>query len=216
MDWGSAVRGVLAAYVAIDAFKKAADGRRRRRRLGDAEEDDDRRAPRSKLHNVHGIDQRVSHIVKLAQKGRIDPKVVTLARQTVSKKCGRDWCVPERNQGGEVSAIFHEVRQRIRYVSDAIGVDQFSSARRSMFEMHGEDCDGYSIALSSMLGAIGYRTRLRVIRTTDSPEWNHIYNLVELPRGSNKWIPLDASVNEPPGWEAPRSQIAAKRDYEVP
>jgi hypothetical protein len=214
MDWGSAVKGVLAAYVAIDAFKKAAKSRRQRqRRLGDTEED---RGPRSKLHNVHGIDQRVSHIVRLAQKGRIDPKVVTLARQTVSKKCGTEWCVPERDQRGEVSAIFHEVRRRVRYVSDAIGVDQFSSARRSMFDMHGEDCDGYAIAISSMLGAIGYRTRLRVIRTTDSPEWNHIYNLVELPRGSDKWVPLDASVNERPGWQAPQQQIAQIRDYEVP
>jgi len=215
MDWGSAVRGVLASYVAIDAFRRAARSRRRRSRLGDSEEED-RRGPRSRFHNVHNIDQRVSHIVKLAQKGRTDPMVVQLARQTVSERCGRGWCTPERNHAAEVSAIFGEVKRRVRYVSDAWGVDQFSSARRTLFDAHAGDCDDFSVALSSMLGAIGYRTRLRVIRTTDSPEWNHIYNMVELPRGSGKWVPLDASVNEPPGWQAPRSQVADVRDYEVP
>lgn len=205
----------LSLWGAARSLKRAReDSKRRRGHFGDASSRD-RSGYRSEFHNVRTIDQRVSHIVRLAREGMTDPKVVALARQTVSKKCGSSWCVPERDYAGEVTAIFAEVRRRIRYTSDAYGVDQFASPRRALFDHHAEDCDGFSSALSAMLGAIGYRTRLRVIRTTDSPEWNHIYNLVELPRGSGRWTALDASVNEPPGWEAPKSQIAAIRDYDV-
>jgi hypothetical protein len=139
MDWGSVAKGALAAYVAFDAFKRAARSRERRR-LGDAEQNERGKGGiRSKLHNVHNIDQRVAHIVKLAQKGRTDPEIVQLARQTVSKRCGNMHCIPERAYGKEVAAVFHEVRQRVRYVRDAWGVDQFSSARR-ILEAGGGDC----------------------------------------------------------------------------
>lgn len=202
----------LYGLLTYDAARRLARSRRQRQ-LGDSESRRDG-GLRSKFHEVRTIDQRVAHIQRLAQKGKTDPVIVQLARQTVSRKCGNKHCIAERDYAGEVGAIFHEVRSRVRYVRDAWGVDQFSSARRTL-EAGAGDCDDFSIVISSMLGALGYQTRLRVIRTVDSPEWNHIYNLVEVPPGSDKWYPLDASVNEPPGWQAPRNQIAAIRDYEV-
>jgi transglutaminase-like putative cysteine protease len=214
VSWGEAAKIALYGYLAYDATRKLVRSRRERGRgrLGDSERREG--GLRSKFHEVRTIDQRVSHIQRLAHSGKTDPVIVQLARQTVSRRCGDKHCIPERDYAGEVSAIFHEVRRRVRYVRDAWGVDQFSSARRTL-EAGAGDCDDFSIIISSMLGAVGYQTRLRVIRTTDSPEWNHIYNLVEVPPGSDRWFPLDASVNEPPGWQAPRAQIAAIRDYEV-
>ena len=167
------------------------------------------------MHEVHSIDERVSYIIKLIQKGRSDPRVHELAIRTVSKRCGEDWCIAERDYAGEVKAIFAEVRKRVRYVRDEYGADTFKAAKHTL-TWAGGDCDDYSVVLGSLLQSIGYPVKLRVIRTTDSPEWNHIYVLVGVPPGPNaEWIPLDASVNKPAGWEAPRSMIAAVRDFVV-
>lgn len=79
------------------------------------------------------------------------------------------------------------------------------------------NCDDGSAVLGAALGAIGYSVRLRVIQSTDSPDWNHIYVLVGLPPGAPAdWVPLDVTVDRPPGWQPPRSQVARYRDYEVP
>lgn len=167
------------------------------------------------MHDVHSIDERVGHIIRLIQKGRSDPKVIGLARQVISKRCGEDWCIAERDYKGEVRAIFAEVRRRVRYVRDEWGADTFSAPGKTL-AWAGGDCDDYTIVLGSLLQAIGYPVKLRVIRTTDSPEWNHIYLVVGIPPGGpTQWVPLDASVNKPAGWEAPRDMIAAVRDYIV-
>lgn len=110
-------------------------------RLGDADDDErNRRGYKSRMYDVSTLDDRVAHIIGLIQRGRTDPKVVMLTRQVVSKRCGNDWCIPERDYSGEVRAIFAEVRKRVRYVRDAWGVDQFTSARRSLYQAHGGDC----------------------------------------------------------------------------
>lgn len=78
------------------------------------------------------------------------------------------------------------------------------------------NCDDQTIVLASLLQSVGYPIRLRVIRTHDSNDWNHIYLLVGLPpRDPRRWLPLDASVDQPAGWEAPASMIAERRDFTV-
>lgn len=220
MNWGALARAALYGYLGYDALRKVRDdGRRRRRGLGDGS-DHDRDEPRAHNYDAKNIDQRIKHIVGLIQRGRGDPKVKGLAISAVSQKCGRDWCIPERDYAGEVRAIFAETRRRVRYVYDAHGIDQYVAAKRTL-QWGGGDCDDYSIVLGSLLGAVGYPVRLRVIRTRDSGlprgEFNHIYALVGLPPNApRQWIPLDASVSEPAGWEAPREMIAEYKDYAVP
>lgn len=77
-------------------------------------------------------------------------------------------------------------------------------------------CDDYSIVLASMLQSVGYPVKLRVIRTKDADDWNHIYVLVGLPpRQPTEWISLDGSVEKAAGWEAPKDIIAEIRDFSV-
>lgn len=220
MNWGALARAALYGYLGYDALRKGrSDDRRRRGGLGDGR-DRDSDEPRAKNFDAKNINQRIKHIVGLIQRGRADPKVKGVAIQAVSQKCGRDWCIPERDYAGEVKAIFAETRKRVRYVYDARGIDQYVAAKRTM-QWGGGDCDDSAVVISSLLGAIGYPTRLRVIRTRDAGlppgEFNHIYVLVGLPPNApQKWVPLDASVNEPAGWEAPRDMVAEHKDYEVP
>lgn len=80
------------------------------------------------------------------------------------------------------------------------------------------NCDDYVVVLGSLLQAVGYPVRLRVVQTKDSDDWDHIYLLVRIPPMGNggRWHPLDASVDKQAGWEVPRDRIAKIRDYEVP
>lgn len=171
--------------------------------------------PKAKVHRVANIDQRVSHIVGMIKKGRQDPRVRRIAVQQVSKKCGKTWCIPERDYNGEVNALFNHVRGTVRYVRDSYTMDQFQHPMRT-FEFAGGDCDDYSITLGSLLQSIGYPVKLRVIQTTDAPDFSHIYLLVGVPpHNPRKFVPLDASVAKPAGWEAPKYMIKRVRDYEV-
>jgi len=76
------------------------------------------------------------------------------------------------------------------------------------------NCDEYSATACAALMAVGIPCRFKVIRTKDSPTWNHIY--VEAgtsKQNPTKWIALDASVAAKPGWEAPKSMVAETKIY---
>lgn len=73
-------------------------------------------------------------------------------------------------------------------------------------------CDDFVISLGSLLLAIGHPVKIRVIQTTGKSSWSHVYLLT--PRNhlqpEGQWIPVDASVNKPLGWEAPgAAEVAA-------
>ena len=73
------------------------------------------------------------------------------------------------------------------------------------------NCDDGTILLGSMLRAVGYPVRLRVIQDNASTTWSHIYLLVGTPpMGPTRWVALDWSVpDKPPGWEAPGAKQVA-------
>ena len=173
------------------------------------------------IHHVSNLDDRMRHIIGMAQKGRTDPKFRRYIASVLSRKCGKTfsgdtkWCVPERDSMAEVRAIFEDFQRRARYTRDIDNVDTYQAPMRTL-ELGVSDCDDASIYLAAALLAAGYKVKFRVIRTKDSSDWNHIYVLAEIPDGkSTRWIPLDASVRKPIGWEAPASMIAAKRDFPV-
>lgn len=164
---------------------------------------------------VNTIDDRLKYIIEMIQKGRRNPQIRQFAVQAVSKKCGDSWCTPEKDWEAEVDTMFNVVRQHVRYVRDTYGVDLYQHPKRTI-QFGGGDCDDYTITLGSLLQAIGYPIKCRVIQTVDSDDWNHIYLLVGLPpRGPTKWKVLDASVDKPAGWEAPKRMIAKIRDFLV-
>lgn len=183
--------------------------------LGDDEAYEGEGAPRAKIRTVRNINERVAYIIEKIRSGRDNPNVRLFTVRIVSQKCGKNFCIAERDYWGEVKAVFKAVRERVRYVRDTFGKDTFTSAWRSL-QSGGGDCDDASIVIASMLQSLGYPVRLRIIRTTDSPDWNHIFVLVGLPPGNpTKWVSLDASVDKPAGWHAPKSIIANTKDFEV-
>ena len=124
-------------------------------------------------------------------------------------------CVPEKDYDAEIRALFTAVRDAssdlaLRYTRDHVEVDQYHSANK-LLQLKGGDCDDGTILLGSMLRAVGYPVRLRVIQDNQSSTWSHIYLLVGTPpMNPNKWVALDWSVpGKPPGWEAPGAKQVA-------
>lgn len=171
--------------------------------------------PRAQVHRVKNISQRVHYVEQQIIKGRRDPRIRGLAVQIVSKKCNGSWCIPERDFLGELRAIFTYTRQNVRYVRDPIDRDTFQHPVRTL-QWGGEDCDGATIVLGSLAGAIGYPVKMRVIQTVNSNDYDHIYLIAGVPpHAPTHWLPLDASVNKPAFWEAPTNLVRRKRDYAV-
>lgn len=171
---------------------------------------------RATIKQVGSIDSRVRHVISTIQKGRKDPRIRAFAVKAVSQKCGNRWCVPERDWWGEARALFGAIRQNVRYVRDIHKIDTFQAPRRTL-EFSGGDCDDYSITLGSALQSIGYPIKVRIVQSTDSPDYNHIFLLVGMPpRDPRTWYSLDASMNKPAGWHPPRRMLSRMKDYDVP
>ena len=164
---------------------------------------------------VHSLEDRIERIRKFIREGREDPDVREFVMEVVNRKCGDKWCIEEKDHDAEVIAVFDAVRSQVRYVRDVVSADTYSAAKHTL-RLQGGDCDDGAIVLGSTLGAIGYPVKLRVIWSRGSDDWNHIYLLVAIPpEGDSKWVPLDASVNKPAGWEVPASEVVKFKDFEV-
>jgi len=168
-------------------------------------------------HDVKTIDERVSYIISMIQKGRDSAEIRRFAVKAISRRCGDRWCVPEGDGEAEVKALFYACQKVYRYCSDTFGKDLFQHPERTL-EFGGGDCDDAVVLINSALGSVGFETRCRVIRTHNSKDWNHIYSLVGLPQKSpSRWVPLDLSVSsKPPGWQPPKELVAAVKDFDVP
>lgn len=201
------------ALVGLDLMRQAASGADRPM-LG---RPDRPQLPASKLsfqtRHARTIDERVGYIREQMLKGTHDPRVYQLARSVLARKCGGQWCVPERDSLGEVQALFAEVRSRVRYTLDPVDFDAFQTPQKTL-EMKTGDCDDYTALLGALLRSVGYEVRQRVYHTRGWPTWNHIAIQVKLP--TDRWMTVDAIVDRPAGWEVPESSwVRAPRDFPV-
>lgn len=165
------------------------------------------------LHEINGIEDRIKHIQGRIAKGKVNPEVYAFSREATSKKCGNKWCIEEKDNIGEAKAVFNHIRENVRYTSDILGIDTYQHPKHSI-KLKSSDCDDYSSLVCSALLSLGIPCRLKVIRTKDSNEWNHIYAQAGFPRANpTKWITMDASVPKPFGWEAPSAMVAESRVF---
>lgn len=172
-------------------------------------------APALKFNEVRvrSIDERVARVHEQMVNGTRDPKVYGLARSVLSARCGDGWCVPERDYMGEFTALFNEVRKRVRYTWDPTDYDAFQTPGKTL-ELQNGDCDDQVALLGAMLRSIGHKVRSRIVQTQGFDTWNHIYLVAQHP-GTKEWIPLDTTVNQPAGWEVPADIVIKKRDFDV-
>src|SRR5215471_69979 len=106
-----------------------------------------------------------------------------------------------KDRFGEVAALFHWVRNNIRYTRDIFRVELLHTARR-MLELRAGDCDDMTILLGAMLVATGHPVRIALtgFRPNKPHVYSHIYPEVNV---KGKWIALDTTMDRPIGWAPP-------------
>lgn len=131
-----------------------------------------------------GTEQTIEIIRELVNDALKDPRIVRTARDMVRG-------VAEYDEMGELAAVFNGVRARVAYRKDPVGNETLSPAA-DILESGAGDCDDLNgVLLPSLLGALGYPTRLVTIAASPySEDFSHIY-CKALVQG--QWIPLDAA-----------------------
>lgn len=111
----------------------------------------------------------------------------------------------------QVGKLFEYARS-IHFVRDPIDAERIADAATTIDQQAG-DCGDKTILLASMLGSIGYVSRLVAVNFYDdlaTHGFDHL--LLEVQRDDGAWVPLDATPEAaPPGWEpdAPVREVFA-------
>lgn len=199
------------------------------------------RPPRIPTRNTRStsIEDHVSKIIEMKDKSMKDPEVRQLAVKIVSgsyvwkpdPRTGKNqpyinaWgksfrattgdACPPRDDGCEIMKIWNFIVLNVRYVYDPLHTDTFCTAKVTL-EAGGGDCDDLTIVFASLLEAIGFHVRCRVISVPDDPaNWVHIYPMVGVGKDDPaQWAPLDVTVaGYQPGQEWP--DIAKHLDFDM-
>lgn len=159
---------------------------------------------------------RVGYITKMINKYSEHPQILEMASGVLSKRCGSKWCIPEKDWDAEVEVLYNFVRSQVRYTRDHLKKDRFASPVRTIFQYHIGDCDDLTITLGSLLMAVGYPVKVRIIQTTGNKDFNHIYLRVGVPpMKPMKWVNADPSVNWSLGHQAPKDMVIKWKDMKV-
>lgn len=186
-----------------------------------------------RVYTVSGISDRIKRIKQMIRKYSKHPEFKRVVAAELSRRCGRQWCVPPRDYKGEVDAIFVAsrdpatpigalfswVKGGVRYTRDHSVYDDYASPLKTL-EWGTGDCDDACVLLVCALQNAGFDDiALRVYRTHDSPDWDHIATRVNVNSGTArkpKWVTLDTTVEESyPGWEPGPDMIAEHKDFKV-
>jgi hypothetical protein len=145
-----------------------------------------------------GIAQTVRAMRQLIEAGKKDPVIRELAASILTS--GR---VPAFNWDGEVRAVFDWVLRSIRFTRDVQGKETLHAARE-IVRLRIGDCDDFTILMCSLLGTIGYKTRIVTISNHDDApdQFTHVYPEVFV---NGMWIPVDAARRQPQFAQAPQT-----------
>ncbi len=158
------------------------------------------------------IEERIATIQDLIHKSTQDPQMRKLALQATAM-------CPERDQLCEAEAVYHFVKNRVRYTGDVgpiihpdgnvEGIDLYQSARRTL-EFGGGDCDDQAVLNATLLALNGIESKLRVVKQRKDPDWSHIYAVAVI---NGKAVPLDTTL---PGNKAFNYEMPVQKMVDFP
>jgi hypothetical protein len=145
-----------------------------------------------------GIRMSLEAMAQKMREGRVDPGVRSWAIQAL-KDAGIDGRAGQTVRA-QASAVLDALRAATTYVPDPYGVEYIPSAAATLclkpnLCINGEDCDGLSVALGSLMMSIGIPTQI-VKQTFGGDAQEHV--LIAIYDGSN-WLYADPSTRLPLG-----------------
>ncbi|MFA5208134.1 MAG: transglutaminase-like domain-containing protein [Candidatus Paceibacterota bacterium] len=172
--------------------------------------------PKPQIIPVETIRDRAKYICEMILKYGNNIYIREAATKILTQRCGKEFCTTEKAWILEIITIFNYVRKNVRYTRDLSRRDSYFSPARVLLQYKAGDCDDYTMLLGALLYSIGYDNQVvRIVQTGNNTNYNHVYLLVEVPPGSNKWMSLDGSQNKPAGWEVPESMVVKSKDYYI-
>jgi transglutaminase-like putative cysteine protease len=148
--------------------------------------------------------QTAQKMVQLALQAVVDPEVAGLARWLV-KDLVDEVKHPFAAVYSEVQAIYHWVRNHVRYTRDPIGVELVYTPQQlvQLIQQYGswsEDCDTQMLLIYTLLLAIGRRARITIAGFNDQQPgvYTHVFIEVLFPPvpGYTKarWVSIDPTT----------------------
>ena len=146
-----------------------------------------------------GIKQTLQRMRELVIQSDENRDIKQKAREIISG-------IPPNNQEAQVQAIFSWVRKNLEYVRDIYGVEELTRPDKIVhsvlngLNIHSSDCDDFAMLLSSLLRAVGFRTRLEALAVNQPEGYDHARAAVYMDK-LNKWWPLEGTKpNVAPGY----------------
>jgi len=149
-------------------------------------------------HHVDSIVERMNYMAKMVRDRRYNPTWREMAVGIVMQRPGREGR-GSTDAGHDIDAVYRWVLTKIQYVLDPRGKDVYYPPEDAV-RMRSGDCDEQATLISLFLETLGYKTKFRSI-STDGKQFSHVYAMVEVPRGSNRWSALDTVLRHGIGSE---------------
>lgn len=132
----------------------------------------------------------MSALVKTGKKsGAVRQKALELTRS-----------LRQKDRLGEIKALWHYVKNEIRYVRDINGVETVHTPEQILRQQSG-DCDDKALLLCALLESIGHPSAFWAIGTKQAGRYSHVLALTRV--GEKKWLPLETTEPVPFGWGPP-------------
>lgn len=152
-----------------------------------------------------GTEAIVGHMRRLAVEGLADERIHQLARQVAAPCAPRAWHC-------EAEALLRHVQREFRYTRlpwHPAGCQRVQTAAYTLLDAptRSGECASLSVALASLLMAMGFEVRFRTAGTdpADPRFFEHVLVLAHVP--DEGWLPADPSYDRPLGWEHPAGVV---------
>lgn len=141
---------------------------------------------------VRGVRQTLGAMRQMVERFKASAAIRQCATSIV-------FLAPEKNERAEIEALFHFVRDSIRYTRDIHDVETLSTPDKTLAGRFG-DCDDQVTLLCTLLESVGYPTRFVIAGYQGNGDYSHVY--CQCFDGAD-WIDLDPTEMQPMGWAAP-------------
>ena len=125
------------------------------------------------------------------KKDRMDPRVRNLSLSLIKN-------LPQKDDDGQIRALYDYVKFSIRYVRDINGVETIQDAINTL-RLAAGDCDDKATLLAAMLESIGYRTRFHAMGFRPGD----ICHVIVEVWVHGDWLPLETTEPVDMGWIPP-------------
>ncbi|MCL6577977.1 MAG: transglutaminase family protein [Candidatus Bathyarchaeota archaeon] len=158
--------------------------------------------------NLSTDQERMDKLAELIEEGSQSPVIREFTLNLLNAKGVKSY-----DYLGEIEAIFEWVRDNITYRRHVLCRDSFTTAERTL-KLRSGDCDNCVVLLNSMLASVGIPVGARIVSSSQTGPFHHIYSLAGVPPSDPKrWIPLDPTEKSARvGWEP---AYAKRRDYQI-